>query len=92
MCVCLRAQCVRLLASLWTIIPPNIGISVGFSRQEYLRELPFPPPGDLLYPGIKPGFPALLDDSLPSEPPGKPLAGDLEAGISHQQEFYIRRA
>ena len=29
-------------------------------------------PGDLLYPGIKPRFPALQADSLPFEPPGKP--------------------
>jgi len=28
-------------------------------------------PEDLLYPGIKPGPPALQVDSLPSEPPGK---------------------
>ena len=29
-------------------------LSVGFSRQEYWSELPFPPPGDLPNPGIKP--------------------------------------
>ena len=28
-------------------------LSVGFSRQEYWSGLPFPPPGDLPYPGIK---------------------------------------
>jgi len=33
--------------------------------------LPFPSPGDLPDPGIKPRFPALHADSLPSEPPGK---------------------
>ena len=36
--------------------------------------LPFLPPGDLPDPGIEPGSPALQADSLPSEPPGKPLA------------------
>ena len=46
-------------------------LSMGFSRQEYWRGLPFPPPGDLPNPGIKPGSPMLLADSLPSEPPGK---------------------
>ena len=40
-----------------------------FSRQEYWRRLPFPPPGDLPNPGIKPSLPALQADSLPSEPP-----------------------
>ena len=43
-----------------------------FSRQEYWGELPFPSPGDLPDPGIKPGSPTLQADSLPSEPPGKP--------------------
>ena len=33
--------------------------SMGFSRQEYWSGLPFPSPGDLLDPGIKPTFPAL---------------------------------
>ena len=33
--------------------------------------MPFPSPGDLPNPGIKPGSSALQADSLPSEPPGK---------------------
>ena len=37
--------------------PP--GSSVWFSRQEYCSGLPFPSPGDLPYPVIKPAFPAL---------------------------------
>ena len=45
---------------------------MGFSRQEYWSGLPFPPPGDLPDPGIKPGSPALEADALTSEPPGKP--------------------
>ena len=44
----------------------------GFSRQEYWSGLPGPPPRDLPNPGIKPRFPTLQADSLPSEPPGKP--------------------
>ena len=39
---------------------------MGVSRQEYWSGLPFPPPGDLPYSGIKHGFPALQGDSLPS--------------------------
>ena len=46
-------------------------LSMGFSRQEYLSELPFPSPGDLPDSGIEPGSPALQTDSLPFEPPGK---------------------
>ena len=37
---------------------------MGFSRQEYWSELPFPSPGDLPDPGIELGSPALQVDSL----------------------------
>ena len=46
---------------------------MGFSRQEYWSGLTFSSPGDLPDPGIQPRSPALQTDSLPSEPPGKPL-------------------
>ena len=42
-----------------------------FSRQEYWSGEPFPPPGDLLDPGIEPRSPTLQVDSLPAEPPRK---------------------
>ena len=48
----------------WTVTRPA-PLSLGFPRQEYWSELPFPPPRDLPDPGIKPGCPALLVDSLP---------------------------
>jgi hypothetical protein len=32
----------------------------------------FPSPGDLTNPGIEPRSPALEEDFLPAEPPGKP--------------------
>ena len=47
-------------------------LSMGFSRQEYRSGLPFPSPGDLPNPGVKPGSPELQADTLLSEPPGKP--------------------
>ena len=46
--------------------------SMEFSRQEYWCGTPFPSPGDLPYPGIKPWSPTLQSDSLPFELPGKP--------------------
>ena len=46
-------------------------LSVEFSRQEHWSGLPFPFPGNLPDLGIKPRFPALQVDSLPSEPQGK---------------------
>ena len=56
----------------WTVAP-QAPLSMGFSRQEYWSGLLFPPPGDLPNPGIDPRSPALLADSLSSEPPGKSL-------------------
>ena len=68
---------------LFNLIPKKLGMtpwtvtyqappSMEFSRQEYWSGLPFPSPGDLPDPGIKPGSPALEADALTSEPPGKP--------------------
>ena len=62
---------VRFFVTPWTVAhqaPP----SMGFSRQEYWSGLPFPSPGDLPDPGIKPRSPALQAKALTSEPPGKP--------------------
>ena len=46
--------------------------SMGFSRPEYWSGYPFPSPGDLPDPGMKPGSPPLQADSSPAEPQGKP--------------------
>ena len=51
-------------------------MSMGFPKQEYWSELPCPPIRDLPHPGIEPESlvsPALLADSLPPAPPGKPV-------------------
>ena len=48
---------------------------MGILRLGYWSGVPFPSPGDLLDPGIEPRSPTLQADSLPSEPPGKPLWG-----------------
>ena len=50
-------------------------LSMGFSRQQYWSRLPFPTPGGLPDPGIKPESsvsPALADGFFTTEPPGKP--------------------
>ena len=59
----------------WTLAH-QAPLSMGFSRQEYWTGVPFSSPRDLPDPGIEPRSSALQVDSLPSEPPGKPL-GDL---------------
>ena len=71
---------------------PQAPLSMEFSRQEYWNGLPWPPPGDLPNPGIKPRSPALQVDSLLSEPPGKPkntVVGNLSflQGIFPTQEL-----
>ena len=63
------AQLCPILCNPMDCSPP---LSVGFSIQEYWRRLPFPSPGDLPDPGIKPGSLALQADSLLFGPPGKP--------------------
>ena len=65
---------VRLFAPPWTVAC-QAPLSTGFSRQEYWSGVPFPSPGDLSDPGIKPmslASPAWQADSLPLAPPGKP--------------------
>ena len=67
---------VRFFATLWVVAcqgsPP-----LGFFRQEYWSGLPFPPPGGLPEPGIKPTLPAspvLQVSSLLLSHPGSPSA------------------
>ena len=62
---------VQLLVTPWTVVH-QAPLSVGFSRQEYWSGLPFPSPGDLPDPGVKPQSPALQADSLPFELQGSP--------------------
>ena len=60
---------VRLFATPWTVAyqAPS---SMEFSRSESWSGLPFPSPGDLPDPGIKPGSPTLQADALLSSPQG----------------------
>ena len=54
--VCILSH-VWLFAILWTVAC-QAPLPMGFSKQEYWSRLPFPPPGDLPDPGIKPTSPA----------------------------------
>ena len=47
---------VQLFETLWTVVH-QAPLSMGFTKQEYWNGLPFPPPGDLPNPGIKPVSP-----------------------------------
>ena len=48
----------RLFATLWAVTL-QAPLSMGFSRQEHMSELPFPSPGDIPKQGIKPQSPEL---------------------------------
>ena len=63
---------VQLFATLWTVAH-QAPLSMGFHRQEYWSELPFPSPGDLRDPAIEPASPALAGGFFSTEPSGKPL-------------------
>ena len=47
-------SCFRLFVTPWMIVAHRAPLSVGFPRQEYWSGFPFPPPGGLPSPGIKP--------------------------------------
>ena len=54
---------------------------MGIFWQKYWSELPVPPTGDLPDSWIEPmspSSPALAADSLPTEPPGKPLVSQYQ--------------
>ena len=50
---------------------------MGFPRQEYWSELPFPFPGNLLDPRIESASPPLAAGFFTTEPPGKPKLWDI---------------
>ena len=65
---------VQFFVTPWTIAH-QAPLSMEFSRQEFWSGLLLPSPGDLPNPGIKPRSLTLQEDSLPTEPPGKPNYG-----------------
>ena len=75
-CILSHFNHIWLFVILWTVAC-QAPLSMGFSRQEYWSGLPCPPAGDLPDPGIEPmclTSPALVANSLPLEPPGKPMS------------------
>ena len=84
LCVCVLSW-VRLFATPCAVAH-QAPLSMGFLRQEYWSGLPFPTPGDLPNPGIKPTslvFPALRGGFFTTALPGKPMKsgrGHVNAG------------
>ena len=69
---CLVAKSCLTICDLMECSPPGSSLSMGFLRQEYWSGLPFPSPGDLPSPGIKPVSPALAGGFFITEPSRKP--------------------
>ena len=54
----------------------QVPLFMGFPRQEYWNELPFPSPGDLPDPGIGSASPTLAGKLFTTEPASKPPCQD----------------
>ena len=81
-CGCLVAWTCLTLWDPMDCSPSGSSLSMGFPKQEYWSGLPFPFPGDLPDPGIKPGSLALAGRFFTTEPPGKSLFPLLELKLA----------
>ena len=81
---------VRLFKTPWTAAH-QAPLSMGFSRQEYWSGLPFPSPVDPPNPEIEPVCSAPQVDSLPIEPPGKPISQLHTINIHSTQHHFTLR-
>ena len=68
-CVCV---CTQLLSCVLLFVTPWTPLSMGFFQAKSRSGLPFPPPGNLPDPEIKPVSPALAGRFFITEPAGKP--------------------
>ena len=81
---------VQLFATPWTVAR-QAPLSLEFSRQEYWSSrLPFPTPGDLPDPGIKPSSPALAGRFFTTELPGKPSRKQRESQKDEPKEIHTK--
>ena len=81
---CSVAQLRPILCDPTDCSPPGSSVH-GISKQEYWSGLPFPPPGDLPNPGIKPmspASPALAGGFFTTEPPGQSDRQEVDLLIS----------
>ena len=59
-------------ATPWTVAC-QVPLSMGFPRQEHWSGLPFLSPAEIPDPGIEPVSPALANEFLTTDPPGKSM-------------------
>ena len=101
MCVCLVAQSFLIPCEPMDCSLPGSSVH-GILQARILKWVSMPSLGDLPHPGIEPRSPALQVDSLPSEPPGKPICihthihvfnqelPDVESGFRKTEETEIK--
>ena len=70
-CYCLVAKSCSVLVTHDLYVAFQASLSTRFPKQEYCSGLPFPSPGNLPDPGIKPASPSLEGRFFSAEPPGK---------------------
>ena len=75
-------SCVRSFCNPLDCSPPVSPLSMGFSRQEYWLELPFPPPGCLRNTRIEPVSPALAGGFFTLSRQGSPRESSVLTHIS----------
>ena len=92
-CACVHAQShtsqVRLFCVPVDCNPPA-PLSMELSRQEYWSGLPFPAPGDLPDPAIKPIPPTLAGRFFTTAPPEKSMYNSLWDGLSPDFSFFCK--
>ena len=74
MLVCVHVHACPVVCDPMDYIACQASLSMEFSRQEYWTGLPFPSPGDLPDPGIKPASLALAGRFFTVEPTGKSIS------------------
>ena len=80
MCHVQLLSSVQLFATPWTVAH-QVPLSMEILQARILEWVTCPPPGYLPNPGIEPRSPTLQGDSLPSDPPGKPITSDTDHHI-----------
>ena len=91
-CVCEALSHVQFFATPWTEEQGSSPLSMGFSRQEYSSGLPFPSPGDLPDPGIKPVSPAFQADSLLLSHQGRPITFSFLQTLTPPKPYWAFRS
>ena len=81
-CVCVNVYVIQLLSHVQLFVTPwnvacQVPLSMGFPKQEYWSGLPFPSPGDLPDPGIKPASPASAGGFFTLSHRGSPSPGTV---------------